>query len=83
MHRSNALDLGPRVSCAWMVALLGISPRTPPPATCWDEKYPWSEDQSLPKQIPLVGGQMDHSPGNSGYVPLLPEVRQTYVLFWI
>ena len=59
MHRKNPLDLGPRVSRAWMVAFLGIRPRTPPPATCWGQKYLWSEDQSLPKQIPPVGGQMD------------------------
>ena len=31
MHRNSPLDLGPRVSHVWMVALLGIRPHTPPP----------------------------------------------------
>lgn len=45
----ESLDCG----CSWHQAL----PTTL--ATCWGQKYSWSEDQSLPKQIHPVGWQMD------------------------
>lgn len=78
--RSGAQSLS---ASTWTVALPGTRRRSPTPATCQSQKYPWLEGPSLPKHIHPVSWQMGHRKGPvhlwEFWLHAFPAQRQTLV----